>query len=367
MVVRKLIYISTINLVLKKAQSLQVIKFVKSLHKISLNEEVFFKAFSLSEVPSQYSNYFEVINKRYTRNRLKNNLIMIFYLLKNNLIDSQDFIFSRDLFLVFIFAILGNKTIYEYHHPAPFLNSIVFKLYNLLPNTRLVTISKALKFHFLKNNNWYTKKVLVLHSAVEIEKYENLPTKKECRDELGMFDNYYYILHTGSPYEGRGIEKFVQLCKFSADVFFIHIGGSNSDLKRLRKLAKESNINNCLFLPNIEEEEIIKYQKAADLLFYIITEKWPTFWCCSPLKLPEYMASGTPILASGIGSITEIINKKNSFLYDINDKSLCNSLFKAKSNPTLASKIAISARLKAETNFTLDLRSKLLIKYLKKF
>ena len=117
MVVRKLIYISTINLVSKKAQSLQVIKFVKSLHKISCNEEVFFKAFSLSEVPSKYSNYFKVLNKRYTRNRLKNNIIMIFYLIKNNLINSEDFIFSRDLFSVFIFAILGNKTIYEYHHP----------------------------------------------------------------------------------------------------------------------------------------------------------------------------------------------------------------------------------------------------------
>ena len=71
MVVRKLIYISTINLVLKKAQSLQVIKFVKSLHKISLYEENIFQSFSLSEVPSKYKITFEVLNKRYTGNRLK--------------------------------------------------------------------------------------------------------------------------------------------------------------------------------------------------------------------------------------------------------------------------------------------------------
>ena len=58
MVVRRLIYISTINLVLKKAQSMQVIKFVKSLYKISSYEENFFKAFSLSEVPSKYRKIF---------------------------------------------------------------------------------------------------------------------------------------------------------------------------------------------------------------------------------------------------------------------------------------------------------------------
>ena len=367
MVVRKLIYISTINLVLNKAQSLQVIKFVKSLHQISLKEKIFFKAYSLSEVPSKYIQYFHVLDKRFSTNRLKNNMKMIFYLLKNNLIENKDFIYSRDLLLVFIFAILGNKTIYEYHHPAPLLNSIVFKLYNLLPNTRLVAISQALKVNFLKNNNWYKEEVLVLPSAVEMENYENLPNKKECRDQLGMVDNYYYILHTGSPYKGRGIEKFVELCNFSSDIFFIHIGGGISDLKRLENLAKESNIKNCLFMPNIEEEEIIKYQKAADLLFYIITEKWPTFWCCSPLKIPEYMASGTPILASCIGSITEMLNKKNSFLYANNDESLCNALLKAKSNPNLASQIALSARLCAENYFTLEIRSKLLIKYINKF
>ena len=79
------------------------------------------------------------------------------------------------------------------------------------------------------------------------------------------------------------------------------------------------------------------------------------------------MASGTPILASGIGSITEMINKKNSFMYNNNDNSLYDSLLKAKSNPIRASKIALSARLKAETHFNLEIRSKLLIKYINKF
>ena len=79
------------------------------------------------------------------------------------------------------------------------------------------------------------------------------------------------------------------------------------------------------------------------------------------------MASGTPILASCIGSITEMLNKKNSFLYANNDESLCNALLKAKSNPNLASQIALSARLCAENYFTLEIRSKLLIKYINKF
>ena len=362
---RRLIYVSTINLGLKKAQSLQVLKFVKSLYSISKGENTFFKAFSLSQVPVGYKGYFNISNKSLSRNRLINNLQMIFYLLNKKLVNKKDIIYSRDLLLLFVFALLGNTTIYEYHHPNPFVNSIIFKFYNYLPNTRLITISKALKDHFMKNNCFYKKNILVLPSAVEMSNFNNLPHKNKCRKELNFNDKNYYILHTGSPYEGRGIEKFVEICKSSSDIFFIHIGGNYIELKKFKELAKQEELNNCLFLPYLDEELILKYQKASDLLFYVITNKWPTYWCCSPLKIPEYMASGTPILASKVGSITEMIDEKTSFLFDLDKSSLQKSLLRAKSNANLASKLAESAQRKVEKFFTLEIRSRKLIKYIK--
>ena len=158
-----------------------------------------------------------------------------------------------------------------------------------------------------------------------------------------MEANKYYILHTGSPYRGRGIEKFIELCKVSKDIFFIHIGGTIEELSWLKLIASKEKISNCLFLPNVDQELIIKYQKGADLLFYVITNQYPTFWCCSPLKIPEYMASGTPILASEIGAITELIDSKTAFLFDPN-KSLKNTLKNVKSNPKLALDVALSRK-----------------------
>jgi len=289
---------------------------------------------------------------------------MVFYLFKDKHLKNQDNLYSRDLLLMLIFALFGFKTIYEFHHPSPFLNSIFLRLFNLLPNTRIITISKALKQFLLKKYSFYSKEILVLPSSVEIKKYNDSPNKEYCRNELGMEIGKYYILHTGSPYKGRGIEKFVELCKASKDIFFIHIGGTIEELSWLKFIANKEKIYNCLFLPSLDEELIIKYQKGADLLFYIITNKYPTYWCCSPLKIPEYMASGTPILASKIGAITEIIDSNTAFLFNPY-KPLKKILIRAKSKPLLAAKLALSARIKVEKFYTWNVRSKLLINFLK--
>ena len=90
---------------------------------------------------------------------------MIIYLLSENRIRKDDILFSRDLLILFIFALTGRKTFYEYHHPGPFVHSLIFQTYNLLPNTRVITISNALKKHLFNTNFRYTKEVLVLPSG----------------------------------------------------------------------------------------------------------------------------------------------------------------------------------------------------------
>ena len=199
---------------------------------------------------------------------------------------------------------------------------------------------------------------------MDIKKYDNSPSHYSCRDQLGMDMDKYNVVHTGSPYIGRGIEKFIELCKISNQIFFTHIGGTLDEITRLKSLAEKNRVSNCIFLSNLDEKEIIKYQKGANLLFYVITKKWPTYWCCSPLKIPEYMASGTPILASAVGSITEFLDDENSFLFYSDNNSLKKQLLEAKLNPKLSLHKASLARKKVEKFYTYDIRSESLIHYL---
>jgi glycosyltransferase involved in cell wall biosynthesis len=58
----------------------------------------------------------------------------------------------------------------------------------------------------------------------------------------------------------------------------------------------------------------------ADLLFYPMTKKTQTYWCCSPMKIFEYMATGIPILSSNVGSVSEVLNHTNSIPFDPEDE-----------------------------------------------
>ena len=357
----RLIYISSVNLLSQRAQAYQIIKFVKSLSKLCKKRNLSFSSYSLSDAPEKYKKYFFILGKNLRGNRLIDNLIMVNYLLRKKCLKSKDIVYSRDLFILFILAFRGYKTVYEFHHPGPLLNALLLKIYYLLPKTRVTVISEALKKYFIKYNLNSKKEILVLPSCVDLEKYKDLENKKKLRKRLGMKSNLYYVLHTGSAYKGRGVENFLQICKASDDIFFIHIGGEEKDLIRLKEQAKKYRISNFLLMPNICEDDL----KAADLLLYIITPKWPTYWCCSPMKIPEYMASNTPILASSVGSIPEMLDEKTSFLFDLNSKSLIDNLIKAKLNRNLGKTIAKKARKKVENSFTWEIRSKKLIDYLK--
>ena len=72
--IKRIIYLTTINLNSKRAQSLQVKKFVKSLTNTTNKKQIEFKAFSLGSVPEEYKNYFKSPCMKLFKNRYLNNL-----------------------------------------------------------------------------------------------------------------------------------------------------------------------------------------------------------------------------------------------------------------------------------------------------
>ena len=74
---------------------------------------------------------------------------------------------------------------------------------------------------------------------------------------------------------------------------------------------------------------------------YPITKDTATWWCCSPMKLFEYMATKIPILGINIGAVSEIINKNNAIIFDSEDKnSLIEAIKYFQANQEKAKKLA---------------------------
>ncbi len=361
----RLFYLTTINLCSLRAQSIQVKNFVRSLSKFSNYNNKKFVAYSYSIIPNNYGNYFKSFSRCFSRRRIIIQTYICLQLFLNKVISKNDVFYSRDLFPLFLLSIMGFRSVHEYHHPSAPINSLVLKFYNLLPNTKLVVISNALKSYVVRNHYCRKNNCLTLPSCYDSSEIINLPSKDVCRHQLNMSKDKIYIVHTGNPYLERGVENFKYICQISKKIVFIHIGGDSEQIKRLKSYAKNKNIDNCKFIPHSEVQLIRKYQYAADFLFYIITEKTSTFWCCSPLKIPEYMASNTPIIASTIGSITEFLDAKTCFpFFEISKDSIQSAVIEALANPISARNRAANARKKVLKNYTMEKRAELLFNFI---
>ena len=218
-----------------------------------------------------------------------------------------DIIYSRDIGVVFFYHLLGYRTVYEIH--KPFETKIGDWLFRrLLKKIKIVAISQALKNFIIDNYKVFAGNILVAHDGVDLEKF-NLNKSEEdyLKDFLNLDSTKKIIMYTGSLQVGKGVEIIINLAKHLSDYIFCIVGGENGN---------EKTADNIKFIRRQDNNKIPYFLKAADLLILSNTQKLRYYNYTSPLKLFEYMASGVPILASNLGSIREVLNEHNAYLFD---------------------------------------------------
>jgi len=316
---KKLIYLTNVRVPSTDAQSIQIGAMSRAFWQILGNN------FALISPKTEENKY---LKKEYNWVRLNvlnflprvlRYLLLIFFSLPYVLRFKPDFIFSRDVGVVFFYKIIGFKTCYEIHKPFETkLGNILFRI--ISPKIKIVAISGILKEYIIKKYNLNGGNILVSHDAVVLEEFEKIKlTKRELKRRfLNLKEEDFVVLYAGTLQQGKGINLILKAAPSLKDVFFVIIGGKDTEIEKFKRDASD----NVLFFGRKSHQEIPFYIKAADLLILPLTKELRYWQYSSPLKLFEYMASGIPILASNIGSITELLNEKNSFLFnpeDLND------------------------------------------------
>jgi len=310
----KLAYITRTSVPSMAAQSVQIASMCESFHEILGSD-------FLIVSPINEENKF--LNKPYVWMRLTTSREKpLFYF--RFIIDAlkivkgfdADCIFTRDIGVAFIAAILGKKSVYEMHkEPRTRFSQFIFPLIRRMKCVSFVSISQGLADYYIHEYKIHPNRIFVAHDGVFLSKYDKLRevSKQSLRKTLELPDGKI-IMHTGSLYEGRGAELFEVMLKHFPDILFVQVGGIESDINKWQGYYKK--FTNILFITHVTNERLIQYQMSADMLFFPMTKNNPTWWCTSPMKLFEYLASGVPILGSAIGSSGEVLSDDNSFIID---------------------------------------------------
>lgn len=134
--------------------------------------------------------------------------------------------------------------------------------------------------------------------------FSQLPSRKEARVQLGLAPEKKIVLYAGSMLGWKGTDIIADLAKAMADVIFVIVGAS-----------EEKQEGNMMFIKRQDLRKVPMYLRAADFLiapYRSDSERTQRFF--SPIKVFEYMASGTPFAVTDLPAVREFLNEDNAFL-----------------------------------------------------
>ncbi|MBI2673867.1 MAG: glycosyltransferase family 4 protein [Candidatus Zambryskibacteria bacterium] len=283
------------------------------------------------------------------------NLPAIFFLLTKKIKKEVEFIYIRsNLFLPLAFSayLLRVPIFLEIHrNPLSFGESIRDKAMSRIV-TGMIVISDYLRVHYLS----YGKKILVAHDAVSLERFGRTLGKEEARKKLGLALKKKISVYAGTVRKLKGVDYLVEAAKRLPEVDFLLVGPVSEEFQN------QSFPSNIKLLGKKDQEDIPSLLQAADVL---LLPHPKSEYSQSPMKLFEYMASGVPIVASRLPSISEVLNDRNAILVEAeNGKALANGIAKAINDIKLSQTLAQQAYNDVQ-NYTWEKRGIAIAEFIK--
>jgi glycosyltransferase involved in cell wall biosynthesis len=242
--------------------------------------------------------------------------------------ENSDVIYTRLLWVALLAGLRHFPVILEMHEvPSGRVGPFLYRFYLKQKNKKLtVFITAALKTLIEARNGvvHYVKQSFIAPDGVDLERYKNLPSAKEAREQLGLPERFTAV-YSGGFYPGRGLEILLDLAAAYPDVQFLCIGGSPEAVHVWQSKCEAMRLKNLILTGFIANEKLPLYQAAADILLMPYRRQvagssgGDISGVTSPMKAFEYLACGRAILCSDLPVLHEVLNVKNATFYPPED------------------------------------------------
>ncbi|MCU0525186.1 MAG: glycosyltransferase family 4 protein [Elainella sp. Prado103] len=190
----------------------------------------------------------------------------------------------------------GIPAIYEHHHheAKPFEPEIVQHPLFQIAITVVDTVRES-----MIQQGMPPDKVVTLHNGFNQAFLTRHPVAAEAWRNQLLTQHQYLAVYSGGLYSFKGVDLLIEAAKLLPSVQFVFAGGNDTQVATYRQFAIDHQVENVQFLGYLRHDQLVSLLQAADVLVHPhrLTEE-ATY--TSPLKFFEYMASGTPIVATKI-------------------------------------------------------------------
>jgi teichuronic acid biosynthesis glycosyltransferase TuaC len=177
--------------------------------------------------------------------------------------------------------------------------------YTLQRSDKLIAVCLALKEAMMRLGI-PAEKIAVVPNGVDLEKFSPIP-KDQARRRLGLSQEKKIILSVGGLIPRKGFDLLIKALRMVIDEYpgrdlQLVIVGEGTHRKALESLVYALGLEKSVYLPGaVGHQEISLWYSAADLFCLASSrEGWPNV-------LLEALACGTPVVATAVWGVPEII------------------------------------------------------------
>ncbi len=193
------------------------------------------------------------------------------------------------------------------------------------------------------------KKLVSIANGVDLKRIDSTQ-QAEIREELGIEKNVPIFALVGRLHEAKGHSDLIpvldELSQQGLKYSCLFVG--EGDLKDTLTVAvNERGLEKNVFFTGFRRD-VIGIMKAVDFLIM------PSRWEGLPISLLESMACGSPVLASRVGGIPDVINHGvDGYLYDQGDsQALKTRLLEMLEEPALRESMAVAGIAKIHRHYS---------------
>ena len=220
---------------------------------------------------------------------------------------------------------------------------------------KFIAVSRFIANDLEKESSIPSRKIDVIYNGVDTDRFSPSDSHEKAMLKRHLFNidaSQFVITFVGQLIKEKGFLVFIDaakiLMKQRNDTLFILVG-ENKDIADFADLIVNK-YNRIRFVGNRDNVE--EFLKASDIL--VVPSLWQEAF---GLVIAEGMACGTPVIASRVGAIPEIISHlDNGIMVSPGDSNeLALSIDELLTNKVMRDKISRACRLRVEKCFDLEM------------
>ena len=220
----------------------------------------------------------------------------------------------------------------------------------LLFTTKIVCVCKSDASKAVAAKVTTEKKTVVINNGIEVGRFGFREKRESIRSALGVGDGDFVYGNVGRLHKQKGQETLLRAFKEVAlrrPKVHLWLVGEGEILGELQSLAKQLEITSQVRFLGARTN-------VAELLSAIDAFVLPSLWEGQPIALLEAMASETPVIASNVDGIPEIVeNRESGLLVTVrNVDSLAAAMNELVAKPGLCKSLARRGRERIVDEFT---------------